>query len=180
MEPCGLLGSSLTFGFEQPRGTHGDGGGLYLLIDLEEAPWGDLKGKPLDERGLANRLRAYGVKSKTIRLGTATAKGYRREDLHDVWLRYLPPSPAKSATCVTSETRTTVAAARPAAPVTPVTDVTDLPSYGGEFGHRCVQCRRNGETVEVHYGDAPVRLHRECIEGWQADFDARVPSGGRA
>ena len=104
------------------------------LLDLEEAPWGDLKGKPLDERGLANRLRAYGVKSKTIRLGTATAKGYRREDLHDVWLRYLPSLPAKSATCVTSETRTTADTAHH---VAHVTDVTDLPGYGSEFGHRC-------------------------------------------
>ena len=146
------------------------------LLDLEEAPWGDLKGKPLDERGLANRLRAYGVKSKTIRLGTATAKGYRREDLHDVWLRYLPSLPAKSATCVTSETRTTADTAHH---VAHVTDVTDLPGYGSEFGHRCVQCRQNGETVEVHYGDAHVRLHRECIEGWKAEFDQQMLSGER-
>jgi hypothetical protein len=145
------------------------------LVDLEEAPWGDLKGKPLDERGLANRLRAYGVKSKTIRVGTATPKGYRREDLHDVWLRYLPLSPAKSTTNATSET----GPADIAGDVAPVAPVVDLPGYRGEFGHGCVQCRQNGETVEVHYSDAPVRLHRECIETWKAEFDEQMPSGGR-
>ena len=36
------------------------------------------RGKPLDERGLANRLRQYGVKSQTVRIGDATPKGYRR------------------------------------------------------------------------------------------------------
>jgi hypothetical protein len=145
------------------------------LVDLEESPWGDLKGKPLDERGLANRLRAYGVKSKTIRVGTATPKGYRREDLHDVWLRYLPPSPAMSTTTATSET----GPADSAHNVSSVAPVVDLPGYRGEFGHVCVQCRQNGETVEVHYGDAHVRLHRECIEGWKAEFGEQMPGGGR-
>jgi hypothetical protein len=153
---------------------------VKALVDLDESPWGDMKGKPLDERWLANRLRLYGIKSKTIRVGTATAKGYRREDLHDVWLRYLPSLPAKSVTGVTSETRTTVASASHAALVAPVTDATDFRAYRGGLSHKCVQCQQNGETVEVHYGDAPVRLHRECIEGWKADFDARMPSGGRA
>jgi hypothetical protein len=64
---------------------------VSALCALEEGPWGDLKGKALDERGLAYRLRQYEVKSKTIRIGEATPKGYRRADLHDAWARYLPP-----------------------------------------------------------------------------------------
>jgi hypothetical protein len=42
---------------------------LRALIDLEESPWGDLRGRALDERGLARRLRQYGVRSKTFRPG---------------------------------------------------------------------------------------------------------------
>jgi Protein of unknown function (DUF3631) len=54
---------------------------LAALHDMKEAPWGDLRGKPLDDRGLAKRLHAYGIKSTNVRLGTATPEGYRREDL---------------------------------------------------------------------------------------------------
>jgi hypothetical protein len=67
---------------------------LERLNNLSEAPWNDLKGKPLNDRMLATRLRQYGVKSRTLNLGgEARAKGYAREDLHDVWIRYLAPSP---------------------------------------------------------------------------------------
>ncbi|MGI8752147.1 MAG: DUF3631 domain-containing protein [Acidimicrobiales bacterium] len=63
---------------------------VSALVDLEEAPWGDLRGKPLDARGLARRLRPYGVRSKNIREGEHQAKGYERADLTDAWARYLP------------------------------------------------------------------------------------------
>jgi hypothetical protein len=61
---------------------------LERLQGLPESPWGDLNGKPLDERGLAKRLRAYGVKPKTIRTGAGTR-------------RYLPAPPDKSKTSKT-------------------------------------------------------------------------------
>ena len=64
---------------------------LAELCALEDAPWNDLKGKPLTDNQLARRLRQYGVKSKVIRVGTTTPRGYVREDLYDVWRRYLPP-----------------------------------------------------------------------------------------
>jgi hypothetical protein len=67
---------------------------LERLTKLPEAPWNELKGKPLNDRGLAVRLRQYGVKSRTLNLGgESRAKGYVREDLHDVWKRYLAPAP---------------------------------------------------------------------------------------
>jgi len=65
---------------------------LEELNGMEEAPWGDLRGKPLNERGLAGRLRKYGVKSRNIRIGESTPKGYRKEDFYDAWKRYLLPS----------------------------------------------------------------------------------------
>ena len=60
------------------------------LTALDESPWGDLRGKPLDARGLARRLKAYGIKSVNIREGDAIAKGYRAADLYDAWTRYVP------------------------------------------------------------------------------------------
>jgi len=88
---------------------------LACLLELPESPWGDLHGKPLDERGLARRLRAYWVKPKTIRTNSGTPRGYSRADLEEQWLRYLP-SPHKSKTSETSET----------VPVNPVADVADV------------------------------------------------------
>lgn len=93
---------------------------LHALHDLEESPWGDLKGKPLDARGLSWRLGKYDVGPRQIK--AINRKGYRRDDLHDAWQRYLPgvsvgevetettprnpgpPSPGESETPETGET----------------------------------------------------------------------------
>jgi hypothetical protein len=78
---------------------------LRALHGMTEAPWNDLKGKPLNERGLATRLRQYGIKPKVIRTGEATPRGYTRESFYDAWQAYLPPAQADtSATSATSET----------------------------------------------------------------------------
>lgn len=79
---------------------------LTQLHRIEESPWGDLRGKPLDARGLAQRLRPYDIKPTTVRILASTPKGYRREDLHDAWARYLGAPPHESATSATSETDT--------------------------------------------------------------------------
>lgn len=79
----------------------------YILDELhkiDESPWGDLRGKPLDARGLARRLRSYGAKPTQVRTGEVTLKGYRREDLHDAWARYVSVPPGKSETSETPET----------------------------------------------------------------------------
>lgn len=63
---------------------------LNGLTDLDEAPWSDLRGKPLDARRLANLLHPYEIKSKVIRIGNTTPRGYTKTDFHDAWARYLP------------------------------------------------------------------------------------------
>jgi hypothetical protein len=80
---------------------------LKGLHDLPEAPWSDIRGKPLNERGLAQRLRQYGVKPKVIRIGNSTPRGYQRADFADAWNRYLSPLPKESATSATSSTSST-------------------------------------------------------------------------
>jgi hypothetical protein len=76
---------------------------LDKLHKVDEAPWPTYhRGKPLTDRGLANILRPYGIKSKNIRVGEAVVKGYRRADFVNAWARYLPPPPpGKSATAAT-------------------------------------------------------------------------------
>lgn len=62
---------------------------LDALVMMVESPWGDLRGKPLDNRALARYLDRYDVKSKNVRLGEKVLKGYEAADLADPWLRYL-------------------------------------------------------------------------------------------
>jgi hypothetical protein len=62
---------------------------LEGLNALDESPWGDLRGKPLDARSLSRRLAKYGVEPHQVRVGAVTAKGYSAADLGDPWRRYL-------------------------------------------------------------------------------------------
>lgn len=100
---------------------------LSALHELDEAPWGELRGKPLSARGLSRLLHPYGVQPKPIRRGELVAKGYKREDLSDPWARYLP----RAETAVTSVTAVTTQATGNAE-VTDVTDVTVLRGPRGE------------------------------------------------
>jgi hypothetical protein len=142
---------------------------LARLQALAESPWSDLHGKPLDERGLAKRLRAYGVKPKTIRTSTGTPRGYSKADLEDQWRRYLPAPPDKSKTSETSETF-------PAHRVADVADVLEFSAKGEEaalIGHKCDYCGKLGQTLECHYGSTPTWLHRECEDDWRTAYDKR-------
>ena len=76
---------------------------VAALVELDEAPWGDLRGKPLDARGLARRLKAYGIVPRDHRFSAGVVKGYLRGDFHDAWTRYLPPSPEAKATRATPQ-----------------------------------------------------------------------------
>lgn len=94
---------------------------LAALHNLEEAPWGDLRGKPLDSRRLANLLQPYGVKSGQVKIGGVNQRGYDCADFTDAWARYLPlreeekaegvelgPSPQLAATSATDDLFTEV------------------------------------------------------------------------
>jgi hypothetical protein len=86
---------------------------LRKLNDLDEAPWSEIQGgRSLNARGLANRLRQYGITSTTVRVDLWHGKGYKREDLWDAWTRYLrvdegfSSSHIDSVTTGTTETET--------------------------------------------------------------------------
>jgi hypothetical protein len=156
---------------------------LSALNEIEEAPWGDIKGKPLDGRGLARRLKEYDIKSKTVRIGPTTGKGYDRADFLDMWARHLPES-VTSVTSVTSprfsaETRVTDgngvtdvpshladthAQKEPKATHVPL--VTDVTNFQGKADRTCAQCQLDdGKTILFH--TVPPRwLHVECEQFW--------------
>ena len=79
---------------------------IFELCALDESPWNDLRGKPIDARFLARRLAKYGIKPKTVRIADAgLLKGYAAGDLADPWLRYLGSSPDLSDTADTTTQR---------------------------------------------------------------------------
>ena len=63
------------------------------LIPFTDRPWLELtSGKPPTERWLAQQLRPYHIKPKTLRIGVGVAKGYLKEDFMDAFRRYIPAS----------------------------------------------------------------------------------------
>ena len=65
------------------------------LTELEEAPWADWWGKPIDPRFLATKLRPYGVKSTKVKYDGKPLQGYRWEHLAPVWDKYVPATGAE-------------------------------------------------------------------------------------
>jgi hypothetical protein len=167
---------------------------LNALHAIEEAPWTNLKGKPLDERGLAHRLRQYGIRSKTIRVGAGTPKGYTRADFVDAWDRYLPgPSPARSATSATNSENQALIVADSVADVADVVadrraekpskcnvvaDVADVADLAGGGEAKCAQCGHAGDLKEVWYGELTAQVHAHCQDAWVAarDDSLSIPS----
>jgi hypothetical protein len=138
---------------------------LETLIGMDEAPWGDLRGKPLNSRGLAQRLKQYEVKPAVLWFGPKQERGYTRAELSQPWKRYLPQSPAEHVTSVTSVINSTV---------THITDVTHVAGQRGEIlnlRHKCGHCQQSGDTVEVSRGALTAWLHRDCIDAWTLAYD---------
>ncbi|WP_433187731.1 DUF3631 domain-containing protein [Actinoallomurus sp. CA-150999] len=76
---------------------------LERLHKLDESPWSDWYGRPLNARDLAKLLKPYGVTSVDVKADGTNRKGYRRDHLHDAWSRYLPRQ-AGAATSATGAT----------------------------------------------------------------------------
>ncbi|WP_328860694.1 DUF3631 domain-containing protein [Streptomyces sp. NBC_00306] len=72
---------------------------LDRLNALDDAPWADLNGKPLDSRRLSKMLAEYmtadtePIASRNIKTAGSVLKGYYATDLWDAWGRYCPPPP---------------------------------------------------------------------------------------
>lgn len=63
---------------------------LNRLHKVEESPWPDYFGNPLNARDMASLLGQYDIKSRDVKIEGMTRKGYQRADLWDAWQRYVP------------------------------------------------------------------------------------------
>lgn len=76
---------------------------VELLAEIDGHPWADFKGgKAITTNQLARQLGRFKIKSKTIRFGTETAKGYHLADFADAFERYLPITPDSKRNTVTT------------------------------------------------------------------------------
>jgi len=130
---------------------------LQRLHERDESPWKDIRGKPLDDRGLAKRLKGFGVRSCDVKLQGTNKKGYRAEHLADAWHRYLPDLSATSATSATELIRQN----KKVAPVALVA-ANDGPEI-----EACAHCGRLADDLIIaSRGNGLARLHRECLDAW--------------
>lgn len=68
---------------------------VEALADIEDAPWGDYFGRSFTVADLSRRLKGYGLKAeKQLWIGATNRSGFTRDQLHDVWRRYLPVPPS--------------------------------------------------------------------------------------
>jgi len=58
------------------------------LGSIEGSPWSDMRGKPVDANGIAKRLRPFGIRPGSHRIGERTHRAYLRADFEDAWQRY--------------------------------------------------------------------------------------------
>ena len=111
------------------------------LVDIEGAPWADIRGNPIDPNGIAKRLRPYGVRPDTHRFGDTTARGYLRADFYDVWNRYLPGETPPPKPRNTRNTHNTDAGT--------VTDVMAVMGLQKGYPPVCVSCDEPATAVEM-------------------------------
>jgi hypothetical protein len=77
---------------------------VEYLCQLDESPWNDLRGKPVDKAKVAKFLRRFDIKPNHHRFASGTKRGYLLEDFEDAWARYLPAPSNSDVTGVTGVT----------------------------------------------------------------------------
>ena len=115
----------------------------------EELPFAAYSaGTGIKPRDLARLLKPYGIRSRVVRTGTDTAKGYRRDQFADVWARYAPGGGAR--TDPSEEGSQGSQGSHPnahgAGDVTPVTPVTPLDT--GPCAHTPPDHERRPSTID--------------------------------
>ena len=60
------------------------------LSELEDRPWPEWHQATIAAPQIAKLLQPFGIRPGTIRRGADTAKGYKRKDFSDAFMRYLP------------------------------------------------------------------------------------------
>lgn len=75
---------------------------LAALLADEEKPWATWRGgRPMTPRSLGKILGEYGIRSKAVRIGYESPKGFEIDQFADAFARYLSSSPVSPLPSVT-------------------------------------------------------------------------------
>lgn len=149
------------------------------LIALEESPWGDLRGKPIDARKIAFELKKYEVLRKTFKGDEGkSVKGYMvagHEDregdsvgLADAWNRYLPMAPEvgnqgisgnSAGQAVTDEIPVTATSVTGQTSVTEDNALTSTVTPVTPVTQKCAGC---GDDMKILPDSGPTHPNPEC------------------
>lgn len=163
------------------------------LCEIEGRPWPEwFRGRGLSANNLARLLKPYHVHPETIRVGTETAKGYRRADFADAWERYCaytppqnvtPPQPASPlAETLFLKGNAAVAVTNQKVPQTRI-DIGLLPCYGSNGGGQAQEGISDTPAGPEEADEPPLEAvlgEQRVAAGEQADTlpeDATKPEG---
>ena len=141
---------------------------LDRLHKIDEAPWSDWYGHPLNQRDLARLIKPYGVASVDVKVDGVNRKGYRREHLYDAWTRYLPASQDLSATSATAATpqvnavHEVAGSGQQALPATHHKPLTRQVAQVAEVADTPPKCGWCGEPVDPALAADGETSHRTC------------------
>ena len=151
------------------------------------------RGQPISQRQVAGLLKGYGIRSRSVRDGDDTAKGYRLDQFTEAFARYLPPAgretPPRSVTPSQPNDTKGLAGIFSVTTDRAVTDkdrpnplnantcagVTDETPFGGGGGiEQCGGDPDGQERLRVMNGES-VLLHRQCERFYLAARDEDLP-----
>ena len=121
------------------------------LCSRDESPWKDIRGRDLGDRGLAEMLKPYGIKSRDVWVTGKTKKGYYAADFHDAWKRYLAPFPhplsdESDESEVADNPRENIA---PIAPIAPSPKKVREPDMGDESDESEESYNQNNDLTDI-------------------------------
>jgi hypothetical protein len=142
---------------------------LEKLHEADEAPWGSLRGEPLDARGLARLLKPYGVQPEQLRIDEGKVRGYRRGVFKDAWERYLSDTSEEAVQAVQAVHPTGRAGS----------DVPDTPRVpDGENNPVHQKPHRNGNVPDVPDVPPNPGERKEEPSSWPSDPMRHYRRGG--
>lgn len=133
---------------------------LAELHAMDTAPWGNVKGEPIDARFLARVLSKYEIPTNnTVKIDGRAVKGYQRSHFADAWDRYLAPTAETESGnpghLSNSDVDPVIFHNQAETAVTAAAPVLSKVGNDGNHGNRCTVCQGQLHPSQAQYGTHP-------------------------